>query len=151
MLSRLVVIITCVSLVGVTIVPASSIPCCCKSIQANYRDQSGLSGPSAETGPACCSRTSAKARSCCATKPVQVSCATGTLRDECPKCRCVQQLQIVALSGYTAIETSVRLSAVTFAPAANSSGIQPSYMAGILPEVDCRDIVISLQTCTLRC
>jgi hypothetical protein len=151
MLSRLVIIITCVSLVWATIVPASSIPCCCKSIQANYREQCGISGPSAEAVPACCSKTVAKAPSCCATKPVQVSCATGTLREECPQCRCVQQLQIVALSGYTAIETNVRLSAVTFAAAGHSSDIQPSYMAGIGPEVDCRDIVVSLQTCTLRC
>jgi len=151
MLSRLVIIITCVSLVGVTIVPASSIPCCCKSMHANYRDQSGISGPRAEAGPACCSRTPAKARSCCSTNVVQASCTKGLVRGECPQCRCVQQLQIIALSGYTAIETSVRLSAATFAAADQSSGIQPSYMAGIVPEVDCRDIVISLQTCTLRC
>jgi hypothetical protein len=151
MLSRLVIIITCISLVGVTIVPASSIPCCCKSIQANYRDQCGISGLRAETGPTCCSKTVAKAPSCCSTEAVQASCAKGLVRDECPQCRCVQQLQIVALSGYTAIETSVRLSAVTFAAVAESSGIQPSHMAGIVAEVDCRDIVISLQTCTLRC
>ena len=50
MLSRLVIIITCVSLVGVTIVPASSIPCCCKSIQANYRDQCGIVGPQGRIG-----------------------------------------------------------------------------------------------------
>jgi hypothetical protein len=151
MLSRLVIIITCVSLVGVTIVPASSIPCCCKSIQANYRDQCGISGLRAEAGPTCCSKTVAKAPSCCSTKAVQASCAKGLVRDECPQCRCVQQLQIVALSGYTAIETSVRLSSVTFAAAAESSGIQPSHMAGIVAQVDCRDIAISLQTCTLRC
>jgi hypothetical protein len=151
MLSRLVIIITCISLVGVTIVPASSIPCCCKSMHANYRDQIGSSDLRAETGPACCSRTPAKARSCCSTNVVQASCAKGFVRGECPQCRCVQQLQIIALSGYTAIETSVRLSAVTFAAAGHLSAIQPSYMAGIVPEVDCRDIVISLQTCTLRC
>jgi hypothetical protein len=149
MLSHLVIIITCISLVSTTIVPASSIPCCCKSIQANYRTnvEFRASGPQ---GP-CCSKTVAKAPSCCSTNPVQASCANGLVRDECPQCRCVQQLQIVALSGYTAIETSVRLSAVTFAAAAHSSGIRPSHMAGIVAEVDCRDIVISLQTCTLRC
>jgi hypothetical protein len=151
MLSRLVIIITCVSLVGVTIVPASSIPCCCKSVNANYLDQNGISGPKAQTGPACCSAAAVKARSCCSTKVVKACCAKGLVRDECPQCRCREHIQILALSGYTAIETSVRLSAVTFAAAGNSSGIQLSHMACIVPEVDCRDIVISLQTCTLRC
>ena len=151
MLSRLVIIITCVSLVGVTIVPASSIPCCCKSMHTNYRNQTAVTGSSAETGPTCCSRTAAKAPSCCSTTAVQASCAKGLVRDECAQCRCAQHLQIIALSGYTAIETSVRLPGVTFAAADHSSGIQPSYMAGIGPEVDRRDIVVSLQTCTLRC
>jgi hypothetical protein len=151
MLSRLVIIVTCISLVGVTIVPASSIPCCCKSMHTNYRGQSGISDLTAETGPACCSRIAAKARSCCSTNVVQASCSKGLVRAECPQCRCREHIQILALSGYTAIETSVRLSAVTFAAAGHTSGIQPSYMAGIGPEVDCRDIVVSLQTCTLRC
>ncbi len=151
MLSRLVIIILCVSLVGVTIVPASSIPCCCKTMHANYSVQSGISGSLAEKGRACCSGGAVKARSCCATHVVQATCAKGTVRDECPRCRCLEQLQIVALSGYTAVENSVRLAAVTFSTVASLSGIRPSQMAGLALEVDCRDIVISLQTCTLRC
>jgi len=151
MLSRLVIIITCVSLIGVTVVPASSIPCCCKSTQANYLNQSASSDTKSEMGPACCSRGAAKDRSCCATKAVQVSCAMGTVREECPRCRCLEQLQIVALSGYTALETSIRILAVTVAAVASSAGIGPSDVAGTVSEANCRDIVISLQTCTLRC
>jgi hypothetical protein len=151
MLTRLVIIITCISLIGVTIVPASSIPCCCTSKHANYSGLSETSGSRAETGPACCSGGAVKARSCCSTNVVKASCSKGLVREDCPRCRCVEQLQIVALSGYTAIETSVRLSAVAFAAASHALVVQPSYMAGLAPEVDCRDIVISLQTCTLRC
>lgn len=151
MLSRLLTIITCISLIGVTIVPASSIPCCCKFMHANYSGQSETSGSRAETGPACCSKGAVKARSCCSTNAVQASCSKGLIKQVCPRCRCLEQLQIVALSGYAAIETSVRLSAVTFAAAVSTSGIQPSSMAGTIPEANCRDIVVSLQTCTLRC
>ncbi len=151
MLSRLLTIITCISLIGVTIVPASSIPCCCKFMHANYAGQSDISGSMVETGPACCSRGAVKAHSCCSTNTAQASCSKGHIKQVCPRCRCLEQLQIVALSGYTAIETSVRLSALTFAAAVLTSVARPSLMAGLAPEANCRDIVISLQTCTLRC
>jgi hypothetical protein len=151
MLSRLVIIITCISLIGATIVPASAIPCCCKSTQANDRGQNGMPGARAETGPSCCSVTAVKTPSCCATKSVQVSCTRGTVRAECPRCRCLEQMQIVALSGYSAGENSTRVPAVTLA------AVTPFPLAGsdstvnLGPEAGSRDIVISLQTCTLRC
>jgi hypothetical protein len=148
--SRLVVIILCVSLVGVTVVPASSIPCCCKSMHATRADRNGISGDRAEMGPACCTAGAVKARSCCAGKLVS-SCSKRIVRAECPRCRCLEQMQIVALSGYTAFENTVRVPPVTFVALVELSSLGPSNIVGLVPETDCRDVLINLRTCTLRC
>jgi hypothetical protein len=151
MLTRLVIIVTCISLIGVTIVPASSIPCCCKSAHTNFRGQSGISHPATKAVSTCCSRGPAKVRSCCATKVDQATCANGTVRGECPKCRCLEQLQIIALSGYSALGTIIRVPALNVAITTPLAGITSPGMAALAPEADCRDIVVGLQTCSLRC
>jgi hypothetical protein len=151
MLTRLVIIITCVSLIGVTIVPAASLPCCCKSTHTNSAGQSEISRHVTEPTPACCSQGHVKVRSCCATKVVRATCTKGTVRGECPRCRCLEQMQIVALSGYTALGTIIRVPALNVAATAPLAGINSPGMAALAPEADCRDIVVGLQTCTLRC
>jgi hypothetical protein len=151
MLTRLVIIIMCVSLIGVTIVPASSIPCCCKSGHTNFQAQSRIPHPATEAVHACCSPGPAKVRSCCATKVVQATCAKGTVRGECPRCRCLEQLQIIALSGYSALGTIIRIPVLNVVATAPLGGIISPGMAALAPEADCRDIVVGLQTCTLRC
>ena len=98
MLSRLLVIITCVSLVGMTVVPASAIPCCCNKSMHSKK----MSGAKAQMSPACLPESADKALPCCHGKLVKACCSTKVIRQKCPKCRCLEQLQIVALSGYAA-------------------------------------------------
>lgn len=150
MLSRLVIIVTCVCLIGVTIVPASSVPCCCKS-HTGFMGPHGISAATADTGAASCARGMIKARSCCPDKLAQASCSQEVVKQECPRCRCIEQLQIVALSGYAAFETSVRLPAVTLAAATPFPMVDSIKTIGTGQEAGGHEIVISLQTCTLRC
>jgi hypothetical protein len=60
-------------------------------------------------------------------------------------------LQIVALSGYTAVESNIRFPAVTLATAVPFplTGSDKTVSTGL--EAGGREIVISLQTCTFRC
>ncbi len=147
MLSRLLVIITCVSLVGVTVVPASAIPCCCnKSMHSR-----GMSRAKAEMSAVCCPESADKAHSCCHGK-LETACRSKKIvRQNCPRCRCLEQLQIIALSGYAPTENNIRVSTVTLATVAPMPFTDFDKSAVVMPSSDCRDPIISLRTCTLRC
>ena len=148
MLSHLLVIITCISMVGMTVVPASAIPCCCnRSLHARE-----VSHSRAEViPPVCCPERDTKVHSCCRAK-LQTACRSDNfVKQKCPRCRCLEQLQIVALSGYASTESNTRVSpaivpTVTPMP---FTGLDESAVGTALS--DCRDPIVILQTCTLRC
>lgn len=109
-MKRAVVILSCLALVGVTLMPACYVPCCCKTpyasaeaktpacCQAVRNDALPSSAASAAGSPdrpvramhACCSGQVSEPAGCCDTMAGAKICSN---------CRCLEQLQIVALPG----------------------------------------------------
>jgi hypothetical protein len=109
MLRRWLVILTCVSLIGVTVLPASALPCCCTVMHAKMGRQSATShcpfhmssAPAVSTvppRPSCCpgeASVGMAAASCC---------PQGLIKRVCCQCRCHEQMQVVALPAVTSCE-----------------------------------------------
>lgn len=149
MLSRLIIIISCISLVGVTAVPASLIPCCCKT-KAPHKCCTGKSASGASTGNMMCGMP-AKAKSCCAKDHSSTCCPQNTIKKDCPNCRCLEQMQIVTLSGQSDNEHTIRISALAVVQSAAVPlvGIEVPTDSGAVTVS--RGVPLSLRTCTLRC
>jgi hypothetical protein len=162
-LKRSIALIVCFCLVGVTAVPGFALPCCCKK----------LSKPAvAEKASACCKSKpshhtashSYKTQSCCASgsqheAPAPLSdlgsdqsCRSGnTIKKECPICRCLEQMQIVALSGTVAPEINIRNSVGIPVVSAVLSLSEIACVSATIADSDCRGASIGLRTCSLRC
>ena len=99
-LKKILVIICCVSFLGMTIAPASAIPCCCKNksslVQSNF--------PALEqTFPplqSCCSAKRSQVASCCAAPTPEENPLNLTLpvNLDCGNCSCLKHLQMVGIS-----------------------------------------------------
>ena len=163
MLKRSIALIVCFSLVGVTAAPAFVLPCCCKNLNKP---------PVAEKVGACCKSKpsldtgvhSKKTHSCCATAsrseaPAALSdlgpdqsCISGnTIKKDCPICRCLEQMQIVALSGNVAPEINIRNSVGAPVVSAGLSLSDIACVSAAIADSDCRGAPIGLRTCSLRC
>lgn len=152
MLSRLIIIISCISLVGVTVLPASLIPCCCKSKGQNNACK-GKSASGSSTGNMTCS-VPVKAKSCCAKNPSDACCpqkTENTIKKDCPNCRCLEQMQIVTLSGHNDSEHTIRISALAAIQSATTTSVGISVPTDSSAVTVSRGVPLSLQTCTLRC
>ncbi len=97
------------------------------------------------------SEVPAKTKSCCAKDPSDKCCPEKVIKKECPNCRCLEQLQIVTLSGHSDNEHSIRISALAAVESATSPSLGIEVPADLVPITDLRGIPLSLQTCTLRC
>ncbi len=162
-MKRSIALIACCCLVGVTAMPAFALPCCCK----------GLSKPAVvEKARPCCksespldsSSNSEKMRPCCATGSRHVGPASSsdsashqsypsgnTVKKECPVCRCLEQMQIVALSGTVTPESNIRNSIGIPIISAVFSSPEIAYVSTAATYSDCRGAPIGLRTCNLRC
>ena len=68
----------------------------------------------------------------------------------CPGCKCISELQIVAIPGFTLSEKTYRLS--DMAPVVEMPITRPTEQwAESHPELGHPGIVITLQTCSFRC
>jgi len=152
MLHRSFVIMICISLVGVTALPGSLIPCCCKTGGNMMNIQKSLPGCCAHKAlPACC-RAMAGPASCCskAASQPQAFCSEDTLTKSCPYCRCLQQMQVVALSGYAVHDGTVTWASVPMTETAAAPSVAPQTLVASFLERDPPGISTLLQTCTLR-
>ena len=97
--SRFIAAIVSVCLLGFTAIPGAYFPCCCKD--------------------RCKVLAERQAPSCCAQQePVRDCCHTDrSLKSQCPHCRCLEQLQTVAIPTVNFYQNTVRLPMV---PAASS-------------------------------
>ena len=151
MFKRSLAIFVCISLLGVTAAPASWLPCCCKSkAKAGHVEKSGLS---------CCAKKAQSAspgtltaiHTCCSAKANQTaSCAKMALKKACPGCRCLEQMQIVALSGQSSQDSSAPVASfstdtVSLIPV--EAGVSESLLTFSAPP----GMSTLLRTCTLRC
>jgi hypothetical protein len=146
MFSRLIIIVSCISLLGVSIVPAYLLPCCCKSGWAKQDSQvSGRSCP----GKTCEVTTGSK--SCCAKVPAEKCCSQNMIKKDCPNCRCLDQMQIVTLSGHNDNENTFRISALTAVECASLPLVEANILSDFSSVGDIGGVPLSLQTCILRC
>jgi hypothetical protein len=164
MLRRFTAIALCFSLVGLTTIPAGYLPCCCKRWvkqdarkkapccrhAAKLRTESSLFQKIAhlgneprQMGPhALAGGTMSEHASCCAGK---------ALKRTCPVCRCLEQMQVVALTGWSMGETDMRVAAEALPTVVVPSVCRPRFLATKQHDDDFSGIVITLQTCSLRC
>lgn len=157
MLNRLLIILICISMVGVTVLPASMLPCCCKFKGAKMR---------AEDASNCCAsckagrpvvRQTAREKACCSARqlaeaPAQTTCCSQQVNVQvpCGKCRCMEQMQVVALSGYMGGEVNLRTSAVSAATLTAAILLPVDHgIASVLPDGYSPKNVVLLKTCTL--
>ncbi len=157
MLNRSLIFLVCISMVGVTTLPASLLPCCCKFERVKILAE-GVStdcplhkeGRSAFPQPP-------RERSCCSTQqaveePVQATCCSQqvVLQKACGKCRCLEQMQIVTLSGYTVGQVNIKTSAVPVATVTPSAFLAVgNHNACITPDSYSPKNDVILKTCTL--
>ncbi len=164
-LHRSIAIILCLSLVGVTVIPAAYVPCCCKtSCKTTLNKQvRSCCNSGATVVPAV--PTEAKSRPCCGMASQSMSvpgtcpfsesaeaCPNKVVKQECPVCRCLEQMQIVALSsGSTLSETFTKVTFTAWAPV-TAFQLSPAPSFGEIVSVGQEHISsINLLTCSLRC
>ena len=66
-------------------------------------------------------------------------------------CRCLEQMQIVALSGTVAPEINIRNSVGIPVVSVVFSSSEIAYVSAPVADSDCRGAPIGLRTCSLRC
>ena len=147
MLSRVIAIVTCLSLVGVSLVPASLLPCCCKN---RSMAQQGASGP---TCPKCPPGTTASAMPCCAKMQSEAPacCTKNSLQQNCPLCRCMEQMQVVTLSSAPSDQLSVRVPVAAQIGETASVANPQSGTFHVFRHAGPPGDLTFLTTCTLRC
>jgi len=153
MLTHSVAIIVSLCMVGMTVVPSSLIPCCCKSNSCSTDHQKVRAG-CCSTGAGQGSELAAnQRRSCCNPEPVKTAscCTTKTIKPDCPQCRCLEKMQVVALSGYSVYEThgKTQPAARTVAVADPLSVVAPTFLR-LIDESPPGIHPLSV-TCSLRC
>ena len=153
MLSRSIAVMACLSLIGMTILPASVIPCCCKN-------KDNLAQGTFAHPLSCCEKSSAVrtatagiVKPCCAKNSVdlQSCCSNRVVLPECLGCRCLEQMQIIALSGYSVDESTVRIPLLSIPDMASTSDLTSRIAANPTRDEGPPGNPAFLRTCTLRC
>ncbi len=162
-MNRSIAIILCFSLVGVTAMPGFALPCCCRVMHKPALAEKSHPGCMSE-GSFNSASNSKQMRSCCARgsmheAPAPLSdlasnhscCSANTIKKECPICRCLEQMQVVALAGTDTPEISVRNSVSIPVISMVFSSAEVACVTAPVADSDCRGAPIGLITCTLRC
>ncbi len=160
-----IAIALCFSVMGMTAVPARYMPCCCKGAGRNLRTEAvrttccPVAVKTDETadkrrGHHACSanQKSSPPAVCCQHAQATRSMFAGeAITGPAHNCRCIQEMQIVAIPGFAVSEKAYRLIEVN-APVAETPTITPAERrTESLTESGFPGIVITLQTCSFRC
>lgn len=99
-LKKLLVIIYCVSFIGMTVSPSSAVPCCCNTRSSSAPYAVPALEPTSPPIQSCCAAKKVQVPSCCATptqseKPCNL---TRTVNLDCGHCSCLKHLQLVGIS-----------------------------------------------------
>jgi len=148
MLNRSIIILSCVCMLGMTVLPASAIPCCCKSVRIAVKH---TCPHPAGMGAGSCSPKHNKVKACCEKQAQASGCSGKFIKSACPTCRCLEQVQIVALTGYAIGDSPVRLASAVVTPDSLDHVSQPGTDTTPLPATHPDGHLINLRTCTLRC
>ncbi len=90
MLKRIIIVFSCICMIGMTIAPSSALVCCCKAHQHGKSDAAAHP----RDVPPCCRGAQEQDAAVC-----KVSTGEPQFQQQCPRCRCIEQLQIVAVCG----------------------------------------------------
>lgn len=155
----------CFSVMGMTVVPARFLPCCCKTTRGTL----GTAAASVAMSPmvlrtedpadkqrthhSCCAKLKRTAQATCchaSSSAGQAIPAGKAIGVPCPKCTCISEMQIVALPSVALSEKTYKLGEMALV--AETPTVRPvERLAYSLPEPDQPGIVLTLQTCSLRC
>ncbi len=99
-LKKVLVIVYCVSFIGMTVSPSSAIPCCCKTRTSSTVGHTLDLGQSTTRTDSCCADKKTPARNCCGmhTSTEQTCAFTKTTNLNCGHCSCLKHLQLVGIS-----------------------------------------------------
>jgi hypothetical protein len=126
------------------VVPTDLLPCCCKA-QRSVGEESATRS---------CCHEPAPQKSCCAKTEGIKCCSTDSkIKPLCPVCRCVELMQIVAISEAESSLPGVRLAADQFQVAVYSAPLTPAYepLAVDAPEQFPPGIAVLQKTCVVLC
>jgi hypothetical protein len=153
MLSRTIAIIVCFSLIGVTVLPASIIPCCCKPGTDLGRAESSHLRSCCEKAPTVRTVAATAPKSCCTEKAVDLPacCSKRIIKKDCAACRCLEQMQIVALCGYSVDQSTIRVPLVSMAALTSTAAPASQIAASVVTHEAPPGNPAFLEICPLRC
>jgi hypothetical protein len=163
MLRRVTSILLCFSLLGLTVLPAAYLPCCCKAAMkpkplkvasccSHYKPQTQGCGLVAQARTmACCESGVGPSSLQDRMAKGSFHCAGKVLNKTCPICRCLEQMQIVAIAGSQTHETVVRVAAAALPSAVVPMSELPLKSVEVAPQGERPGIAVTLQTCSFRC
>jgi len=99
-LKKILVIIYCVSFIGMTVSPSSAFPCCCNTRSSSAPYAVPALEPTSPPIQSCCTAKKVQVPSCCAI-PTQSEKPCNLARNvniDCGHCSCLKHLQLVGIS-----------------------------------------------------
>lgn len=149
MRSRSLIIISCIFMLGMTVLQASAVPCCCKTRSGHACAKHASSSHVKDTKKACSHMAHSEATS---NLTNQTGPEKRSLTTISHTCRCLHLSAIVALASGKAYDSSIRrLLSAALAVQSPVSYCQPVLQIETFPDLDSRNISIHIATCTLRC
>ncbi len=157
MLNRTLIFIVCISMVGVTVLPASLLPCCCKFEGVKMRTQGAFTGCPLHKASRPVLPQTPRQGSCCSDRQIveetaQPTCCSQqvSLQKPCGKCRCLEQMQVVTLSGYSVGQVNMRTTTFSVAAVTPQALLAvDQHTADVIPNMHAPKNVVLLKTCTL--
>jgi len=100
LLKKALVIVYCLSFIGMTVSPSSAIPCCCKTRTPSSTSDDFSDADQPPPSDSCCAARKAQPQSCCAKHaPIERHCSfTKTTNLNCGHCSCLKHLQLIGIS-----------------------------------------------------
>jgi hypothetical protein len=99
-LRKILVIICCVSFLGMTVIPSSAVPCCCTSRSSSATHSFKALDEASAPIKSCCAAKRVQVPSCCAipTPPERPCNLSRGVSLDCGNCSCLKNLQLVGIS-----------------------------------------------------
>ena len=100
LLKKALVIVYCLSFIGMTVSPSSAIPCCCKTRTPSSTSDDFSDADQPPPSDSCCAARRAQPQNCCAQHaPIESHCSfTKTTNLNCGHCSCLKHLQLIGIS-----------------------------------------------------
>ncbi len=160
-MKRIISLALCFSLLGVTAAPGYILPCCCKGMSKSAvaeksrhccKSQPSLDSISdSKPLPCCANRLAGQSQTYPPDSSDQSCCSAKKLKKECPICRCLEQMQIVALSENVSLDVGVKHLVFVSSESVDLSATGLTWLSSALANSYSGAAPIGLKTCSLRC